>query len=48
MKLYIMGVAVGTEVGIRLVPASPVASWTRGAWMTPTGAKGSDALEHAS
>jgi pimeloyl-ACP methyl ester carboxylesterase len=32
--------AVGTEVDISLVRASPVASWTRGAWMTPTGARG--------
>src|ERR1700751_4375250 len=32
--------AVGSEVGIRLVPASPVASWTRGGWMILTGAKG--------
>jgi len=36
------------EVDISLVRKSPVASWTRGALMTLTGAKGSNALEHAS
>jgi hypothetical protein len=40
--------SVGKEVDISLVRKSPVASWTRGALMTLTGAKGSDALEHAS
>ena len=40
--------AVGKEVGISLVRESPVASWTRGALMTLTDAKGSNALEHAS
>ena len=33
-------VAAGTEVAFSLVRESPVASWTRGAWMTPIGAKG--------
>jgi hypothetical protein len=33
-------VAVGKEVGFSLVRKSPVASWTRGALMTLTGAKG--------
>ena len=41
--------AVGKEVGFSLVRESPVASWTRVAWMTHTGAKGNTAaLEHAS
>jgi hypothetical protein len=47
--------AVGTEVGFCLVRRSPVASWTRGASMTPTGATslpqakagGGNAPEHA-
>jgi hypothetical protein len=30
-----------------LVPESPVLSWTRGAWKTPTGAKGGHARERA-
>jgi hypothetical protein len=30
-----------------LVLESPVASWTRGAWKTPTGAKGGNGPEHA-
>ena len=32
--------AVGKEVGFSLVRESPVASWTRVAWMTHTGAEG--------
>jgi hypothetical protein len=51
MKRYGGGyysLSVGKEVDISLVRKSPVASWTRGALMTLTGAKGSDALEHAS
>jgi len=32
--------AVGKEVGFSLVHESPVASWTRVAWMTHTGAEG--------
>src|SRR5258708_33527502 len=32
--------AVGKEVGFSLVRESPVASWTRVAWMTLTGAEG--------
>jgi hypothetical protein len=40
--------AVGKEVGFSLVRKSPVASWTWGASMTQTGAKGDNALEHAS
>ena len=40
--------SVGKEVDISLVRKSPVASWTRGALMTLTGAKSSNALEHAS
>jgi hypothetical protein len=39
---------VGPEVGTCLTRESPVASWTRGAWMTPTGARGRDALERVS
>ena len=39
--------AVGTEVGFCLVRWSPVASLTRGASMTPTGATGGNAPEHA-
>jgi hypothetical protein len=35
--------SVGKEVEISLVRKSPVASWTRGALMTLTGAKGSNA-----
>lgn len=45
---YLWG-AVGKEVGFSLVRESPVASWTRVAWMTHIGANGHDfALEHAS
>ena len=40
--------AAGTEVDICLVRMSPEKSWTRGAWMTLTGADGRNALEHAS
>jgi hypothetical protein len=40
--------AVGKEVDYSLVRESPVASWTRVAWMTHTGARGCMALEHAS
>jgi hypothetical protein len=32
--------AVGKEVGFSLVRESPVASWTRVAWMTHIGAEG--------
>jgi hypothetical protein len=39
MGYYIL--SVGKEVEISLVRKSPVASWTRGALMTLTGAKGS-------
>jgi hypothetical protein len=51
MKRYGDGyysLSVGKEVDISLVRKSPVASWTRGALMTLTGAKGSNVLEHAS
>jgi len=34
--------AVGKEVGFSLMRESPVASWTRVAWMTHTGAEGHD------
>ena len=45
MGCYIL--SVGKEVATSLVRKSSVASSTRGALMTLTGAKGSDALEHA-
>jgi hypothetical protein len=50
MKLDVgyCGAAVGKVVGFSLVRKSPVASWTRGALMTLTGAKGSNAPEHVS
>ncbi len=38
--------AVGSEVGFCLFRGSPVASWTWGGSMTPTGAKGLHAPEH--
>jgi hypothetical protein len=40
--------AVGTEVDFSLARKSPVASWTGGSPMTLTGARGGNALEHAS
>jgi len=37
--------AVGREVGFSMVRKSPFVSWTRGASITPIGAKGGDAPE---
>jgi hypothetical protein len=37
---FIIGVAAGNEVGLSMVRTSPLLSWTRGASITPNGAKG--------
>jgi len=43
LKVFaVFWLAVGKEVGFSLVRESPVASWTRVAWMTLTGADGRD------
>src|SRR5260370_1949679 len=39
-RLGYFSAAVGKEVGFSMVRKSPFSSWTRGASITPTGAKG--------